>query len=58
MRPYNDKLKQNMAGFGPELCLFVILLVRLAGVFGAAMTIPWCMYSDSKHSRQNMATGF
>ena len=47
-----------MAGFGPDLCLFIILLFRLAGIFGSVMTFRWAMGQDTKITRDHLANGF
>ena len=54
---YNDQLNQNMVGFGPDICFFIILCFRLAGVFGAAMTAKWAM-KDNAVTREHLANGF
>ena len=53
---YNDAVSRAMAGFGPDLCLFIILLFRLMQFFGAAMTGKWFL-TESKQNREHLMNG-
>ena len=53
---YADQLSRAMAGFGPDLCLFVILCFRLMQFFGAAMTGKWFL-AESRINREHLANG-
>ena len=53
---YNDAVSRAMAGFGPDLCLFIILLFRLMQFFGAAMTGKW-FFTESKQNREHLMNG-
>ena len=52
-----DALRDNMAGFAPSLCLFIILIFRLIQFFSAMMTGSWFL-NETKVTRDNLTTGF
>ena len=45
-----------MAGFGPDLCLLIILIFRLIQFFGAVMASKWFM-AESSQNREHLANG-
>merc|ERR1719263_1063345 len=53
---YVDQLAEAMAGFGPDLCLFIILLFRLVQFFGAMMTTKW-FFTENAMNREHLYTG-
>ena len=55
---YQDYLSKNMTADGPDLCLFIMLIIRCIEVFGGSMTLKFVMGHDNDASRQNVSTGF